>query len=105
MEEGSGVKLSALKVDGGACKNNFLMQFQSDLIDKKVDRPACVETTAMGASYLAGLAVGFWTSKDDVIKNWALDKEFEPAMDDAKRAEELKGWKKAVNATLGWAKD
>ena len=105
MEEGSGVKLSALKVDGGACKNNFLMQFQSDLIDKKVDRPACVETTAMGASYLAGLAVGFWTSKDDVIKNWALDKEFEPAMDDAKRAEELKGWKKAVNSTLGWAKD
>ena len=58
-----------------------------------------------GASYLTGLAVGFWTSKDDVIKNWALDKEFEPAMDDAKRAEELKGWKKAVNATLGWAKD
>jgi glycerol kinase len=104
MEEGSGVKLSALKVDGGACKNNFLMQFQSDLIDRKVDRPACVETTAMGASYLAGLAVGFWSSKDDVIKNWALDKEFEPSMDDDKRAEELKGWKKAVNSTLGWAK-
>jgi glycerol kinase len=104
MEEGSGVKLSALKVDGGACKNNFLMQFQSDLIDRKVDRPACVETTAMGASYLAGLAVGFWSSKDDVIKNWALDREFEPSMDDDKRAEELKGWKKAVNSTLGWAK-
>ena len=98
-------KYHIIRATLGACKNNFLMQFQSDLIDKKVDRPACVETTAMGASYLAGLAVGFWTSKDDVIKNWALDKEFEPAMDGAKRAEELKGWKKAVNATLGWAKD
>ena len=105
MEEGSGVKLSALKVDGGACKNNFLMQFQSDLIDTNVQRPECVETTAMGASYLAGLAVGFWASKEDVIKNWALDKEFTPAMDADKRAEELKGWKKAVNCTLGWAKD
>ena len=105
MEEGSGVKLSSLKVDGGACKNNFLMQFQSDLIDTSVQRPECVETTAMGASYLAGLAVGFWASKEDVIKNWALDKEFTPAMDADKRAEELKGWKKAVNCTLGWAKD
>ena len=105
MEEGSGVKLSSLKVDAGACKNNFLMQFQSDLIDTNVQRPECVETTAMGASYLAGLAVGFWASKEDVIKNWALDKEFTPAMDADKRAEELKGWKKAVNCTLGWAKD
>ena len=105
MEEGSGVKLSSLKVDGGACKNNFLMQFQSDLIDTNVQRPECVETTAIGASYLAGLAVGFWASKEDVIKNWALDKEFTPAMDADKRAEELKGWKKAVNCTLGWAKD
>ena len=105
MEEGSGVKLSALKVDGGACKNNFLMQFQSDIIGAKVQRPQCVETTAMGASYLAGLAVGFWSSKEDVIKNWALDKEFEPQMVDATRAEEIKQWKKAVSKTLGWAKD
>ena len=104
MEEGSGVTLSALKVDGGACKNNFLMQFQSDLIDKEVDRPACVETTAMGASYLAGLAVGFWASKEDVIKNWTLDKVFKPEMDEDTRAKELKYWKQAVNATLGWAK-
>ena len=104
MEEGSGVTLSALKVDGGACKNNFLMQFQSDLIDKEVDRPACVETTAMGASYLAGLAVGFWASKEDVIKNWTLDKVFKPEMDEATRAKELKYWKQAVNATIGWAK-
>ncbi len=104
MEEGSGVKLAALKVDGGACKNNFLMQFQSDIIDAPVHRPVCVETTAMGASYLAGLAVGFWSSKQDVINNWAIDKEFEPQMDAAKREAEVKGWKQAVNATLGWAK-
>ena len=104
MEEGSGVKLNALKVDGGACKNNFLMQFQSDIIDAPVHRPVCVETTAMGASYLAGLAVGYWSGKEDVIKNWAIDKEFEPAMDDETRAKELKGWKKAVESTFGWAK-
>ena len=104
MEVGSGVKLSALKVDGGACKNNFLMQFQSDVIDAKVQRPECVETTAMGASYLAGLAVGFWTSKEDVIKNWALDREFEPEMAEDVRAKELAGWHKAVQTTLGWAK-
>ena len=104
MEEGSGVKLNALKVDGGACKNNFLMQFQSDIINAPVHRPVCVETTAMGASYLAGLAVGYWSGKEDVIKNWAIDKEFEPAMDDETRAKELKGWKKAVESTFGWAK-
>ena len=105
MEEGSGVKLNALKVDGGACKNNFLMQFQSDIINAPVHRPVCVETTAMGASYLAGLAVGYWTSKDDVIKNWAIDREFVPEMDDETRAKEVKGWKKAVQSTFGWAKD
>ena len=104
MEEGSGVKLAALKVDGGACKNNFLMQFQSDLIDAPVHRPVCVETTAMGASYLAGLAVGFWAGKEDVIKNWAIDREFKPEMDAETRAAEIKGWKQAVNSTLGWAK-
>jgi len=104
MEDGSGVKLNALKVDGGACKNNFLMQFQSDIINAPVHRPVCVETTAMGASYLAGLAVGFWSSKEDVIKNWAIDREFKPDMSDADREEKLRGWKKAVNTTLGWAK-
>ena len=104
MEEGSGVKLAALKVDGGACKNNFLMQFQSDIIGAPVHRPVCVETTAMGASYLAGLAVGFWAGKEDVIKNWAIDREFKPEMDVATRAAEIKGWKQAVNSTLGWAK-
>ena len=104
MEEGSGVKLNALKVDGGACKNNFLMQFQSDIINAPVHRPVCVETTAMGASYLAGLAVGFWSGKQDVIKNWAIDREFKPDMAADVREAELKGWKQAVNATLGWAK-
>ena len=104
MEDGSGVKLNALKVDGGACKNNFLMQFQSDIINAPVHRPVCVETTAMGASYLAGLAVGFWSSKEDVIKNWAIDKEFKPEMTDADRDAKIKGWKQAVNATRNWAK-
>ena len=105
MEEGSGVKLAALKVDGGACQHNFLLQFQSALIDAPVQRPVCVEPTAMGASYLAGLAVGYWNGKEDVIKNWAIDKEFEPAMDEETRAKELKGWKKAVESTFGWAKE
>ena len=104
MEAGSGVKLSALKVDGGACKNDFLMQFQADVINARVQRPECVETTAMGASYLAGLAVRFWSSKEDVIRNWALDREFNPAMDEEARTRELAGWHKAVQTTLGWAK-
>ena len=81
------------------------MQFQADLINAPVHRPVCVETTAMGASYLAGLAVGFWSSKQDVIKNWAIDKEFKPDMAADVREKEVKGWKKAVNSTLGWAKD
>jgi len=105
MEADSGIKLSALKVDGGACKNDFLMQFQSDIIDAPVKRPVCVETTAMGASYLAGLAVGYWNSKEDVISNWSIDKTFEPAMSAEKREEEIKGWKKAVKRSFDWAKD
>ncbi len=104
MEAGSGVKLSTLKVDGGACKNNFLMQFQSDIIHANVQRPECVETTSMGASYLAGLAAGFWSSKEDVINNWALDKEFKPKMAENIRKKELAGWHQAVKTTLGWAK-
>ena len=104
MEGGSGVKLNALKVDGGACKNNFLMQFQSDIINAPVHRPVCVETTAMGASYLAGLAVGFWSSKEEVISNWAIDKEFRPEMTYADREAILEGWKQAVGATRNWAK-
>ena len=105
MELDSGIHLSALKVDGGACKNDFLMQFQADIINTPVRRPECVETTAMGASYLAGLAVGFWKSKEDVLKNWMIDRVFTPAMDEARREEELKGWNKAVASTRGWSKN
>ncbi len=105
MQADAGVKLAALKVDGGACSNNFMMQFQADIIDAPVHRPQCVETTAMGAAYLAGLAVGYWNSKEDVIANWAIDRVFEPQMTADKRAELIKGWKKAVKLSYGWAKD
>ena len=105
MQADAGVKLAALKVDGGACKNDFLMQFQADIIDAPVLRPQCVETTAMGAAYLAGLAVGYWNSKQDVIANWAIDKKFDPQMDAAEREKLLKGWKKAVKCSYGWAKE
>ncbi len=104
MELDSGKHLTALKVDGGASNNNFLMQFQSDIINTDVLRPSCVETTAMGAAYLAGLAVGYWKSKEDVIQNWSVDKEFKPEMTDADRAAAIKGWSQAVAATRGWAK-
>ena len=80
MEADSGIKLSALKVDGGASANNFLMQFQSDILNTEVRRPRCVETTAMGAAYLAGLAVGYWKDKNDVINNWNIDRKFHPEM-------------------------
>ncbi|WP_026510505.1 glycerol kinase GlpK [Butyrivibrio sp. LC3010] len=105
MELDSGKHLTALKVDGGASMNNFLMQFQSDIIDTNVLRPSCVETTAIGAAYLAGLAVGYWTSKEDVIKNWAVDREFKPQMPDTERTKALKGWNQAVAATRGWARN
>lgn len=105
MEADSGVKLAALKVDGGACKNNFLMQFQSDIINAPVHRPACVETTAMGASYLAGLAVGYWKDKEDVKKNWQIDRIFECKMSELHRAKRMNAWHKAVKSTHGWAKD
>jgi len=105
MEADSGIHLSALKVDGGACRNDFLMQFQSDIISAPVHRPVCVETTAMGAAYLAGLAAGFWTGKEDVIRNWAVEREFVPAMTEAEREKELKGWRQAVRTTFGWAKE
>ena len=105
MEEDSGIKLSALKVDGGACANNFLMQFQSDIIDAPVNRPVCIETTAMGAAYLAGLAVGYWASKEDVIKNWQISKVFDPSMDEDARKAAVAGWSKAVKCSYGWAKE
>lgn len=103
MEADSGIKLAALKVDGGACANNYLMQTQSDIINAPVKRPSCVETTAMGAAYLAGLAVGYWADKDEVRKNWAIDRIFEPEIDGAKRKEMVDGWDKAVKRSYGWA--
>ena len=105
MKADSGINLAALKVDGGASANNLLMQMQADISGAPVNRPMCVETTAMGAAYLAGLAVGYWTNKEDVIKNWAIDRTFEPAIGEADRAERCKGWSKAVKCSYGWAKE
>ena len=105
MKADSGIELAALKVDGGACANNFLMQTQADIIGAPVNRPVCVETTAMGAAYLAGLAVGYWESKEDVIKNCATDAVFKPAISADERAKKIKGWKKAVKYSFGWAKE
>ena len=105
MKADSGIDLAALKVDGGASANDFLMQTQANIINAPVNRPQCVETTAMGAAYLAGLAVGYWESKEDVIKNWAIDKTFEPKIDDEQRNKMIKGWNKAVKYAYGWAKE
>ena len=105
MKADSGIDLAALKVDGGASANDFLMQTQSDIINAPVNRPQCVETTAMGAAYLAGLAVGYWTSKEDVVKNWAIDQTFEPQISDEEREKRIKGWNKAVKYAYGWAKE
>lgn len=97
-------KLVTLKVDGGASANNFLMQFQSDILGKAVLRPQCIETTSLGAAYLAGLACGYWHSRDAILASWKIDRTFEPDMENKKRKELLKGWEKAVSCTLGWAK-
>lgn len=94
----SGIKLKTLRVDGGVVKNNFLMQFQSDTIGTAVERPVVSETTALGAAYLAGLAVGFWESKEEIAEQWKIDKTFESEMSEKKRADLYRGWKKAVNA-------
>ena len=105
MKADSGIDLAALKVDGGASANDFLMQTQANIINAPVNRPQCVETTAMGAAYLAGLAVGYWESKEDVIKNWAIDQTFEPKIDDEQRRKMIKGWNKAVKYAYGWAQE
>lgn len=105
MEADSGITLSALKVDGGASANNFLMQTQANLIDAPVKRPQCVETTAMGAAYLAGIAVGYWKNKEEVLTNWAIDRVFEPDIDPDVRKKMLRGWDKAVRYSYGWAKE
>ena len=96
--------ISSLKVDGGACANDFLMQFQADILDCRVERPVCVETTSLGAAYLAGLATGYWQNKEDVIANWQRDRAFEPGMSPEQRAELLRGWKKAVSRVRDWSR-
>lgn len=101
MEKDSGISLQTLKVDGGACANNLLMQFQSDILGVPVERPKIIETTALGAAYLAGLAVGFWT-KDDLSNKWQLDQKFDPAMSTEEKERLYKRWQVAVKRTMGW---
>ena len=105
MQADSGIPLKALKVDGGACANNYLMQTMADLSGLPVMRPCCVETTALGAAYLAGLAVGYWSSTDEVIRNWAVDRTFAPQITEQERAKRIKGWNKAVRCSYHWAED
>ena len=105
MEEDAGVPLNVLKVDGGASANNMLMQFQADINNAIVHRPKCIETTALGAAYLAGLATGYWKSKDEIKENWQLGRAFESEMDKDKRNQLLKGWKRAVRCAIAWAED
>jgi len=102
MEEDSGIKLNGLKVDGGAAANNFLMEFQADILGEVVKRPTVLETTALGAAYLAGLAVGFWESKEEIKQKWVLDQEFTPNMSEEDRNKKYVGWLKAVERSKNW---
>ncbi len=102
MEQDSGVKLNALKVDGGMVVNNTLMQLQSDVLGVPVIRPRVAETTALGAAYAAGLAIGFWNTMEDLRQNWQIDETWEPTMDEAEREREYRYWKKAVTRTFDW---
>lgn len=104
MKEDIGYELSSLQVDGGACANNFLMQFQADITAKPVKRPECIETTSLGAAYLAGLATGFWSDMDDITENLKTDREFTASMNEEKRTKLLAGWKKAVRCVLEWSR-
>lgn len=105
MKADSGIELTSLKVDGGASANNFLMQVQADIIGAPVKRPVCVETTAMGAAYLAGLAVGYWKDYAEIRNNWAIDRTFAPNISQEEREKKLKGWNKAVKRSYQWAKE
>ena len=102
MEADSGIPITALKVDGGACANDFLMQFQSSILNCDVHRPECIETTALGAAYLAGLAVGYWHSQEDIRSNWAIDRVFTPQMEEPLREKLLRGWHRAVECAIVW---
>jgi glycerol kinase len=101
MEKDSGLKISSLKVDGGASANNLLMQFQADILDAEVERPLIVESTALGAAYLAGIGVGLW-KKDQITKRRKVERTFKPTIDESKRTKLYKGWLKAVERTKGW---
>ena len=105
MERDAGTPIKKLLVDGGACANDFLMQFQSSLLDCSVIRPSCIETTALGAAYLAGLAVGYWENREDIKKNFGINRVFRPAMEEEQRLSLLKGWHKAVRCALLWAEE
>ena len=105
MESDSGIPIRELRVDGGATVNNLLMQFQSDILNVKVVRPKIIETTAMGAAFLAGLATGFWKSTDDIQHYWEPDRDYEPKMEEKDRATLVKGWNRAVKAAVAWAKE
>lgn len=104
MVKDTGKELVSLKVDGGASANDFLMQFQCDMLQRPVQRPKCIETTSLGAAYLAGLACGYWDSKEDILDNLQIDREFKPDMEPSKRNALLAGWEKSVACVLGWAK-
>lgn len=103
MEKDSGINVKVLKVDGGASANNFLMQFQSDILNTIVKRPSCIETTALGAAYLAGLATGYWKDKHDIVANWELSRTFSPEISNENRATLIEGWEKAVKRSFHWA--
>jgi len=103
MEKDAGIPFRELKVDGGASANDFLMQFQADITGRAVHRPSCIETTALGAAYLAGLSVGYWKDKEEISENWQLGKRFDAAMEEKTREQLVKGWKRAVRCALAWA--
>ena len=105
MEDDSAIDLQVLKVDGGAVANNFLMQFQTDILGATVQRPNIIETTALGAAYLAGLAVGFWSNKEEIAKRWSVNREFAPTMEEDMKQSLYKGWKKAVERSLKWEEE
>ena len=104
MAEDMGHPLQTFKVDGGASANNFLLEFQANIMNMPAYRPQCIETTSLGAAYLAGLATGYWKNRDDILSNWQIDRVFQPDMNEEKRNELLDGWHKAVHCTFGWAK-
>ncbi len=105
MEEDSGMHLKILRVDGGASANNFILGFQADIVDTIVHRPKLIETTSLGAAYLAGLATGYWKDKDEIKENWSLGRAFTPKMSDEERIQKLKGWKKAIRCARIWAEE